>query len=45
MRHYERDLIDRGARSDGTRSVPTTINVYLFLQFTVEVTIVCIVNC
>ena len=34
MKHYERALIDRGARSYGTRSVPTTINVYLFLEFT-----------
>ena len=44
MRHYERALID-WARSDGTRSVPTTINIYLFLEFAVEFTIVCIVNC
>ena len=29
MEHSERALIGRGARSDGTRSVPTTINVYL----------------
>ena len=27
MKHYERALIDRGARSYGTRSVPTTFNV------------------
>ena len=26
MKHYERALIDRGSRSYGTRSVPTTIN-------------------
>ena len=45
MEHYERALIDRGAWSDGTRSVPTTINVYLFFEVTVECTIVCIVNC
>ena len=45
MRHYERALIDWVALSDGTRRVRTTINVYLFLEFTVELTIVCIVNC
>ena len=45
MEHYERALIDRGARRDGTQSVPTTINVYLFFEVTVEFTIVCIVNC
>ena len=45
MRHYEQALIDWGCRSDGTRSVPTTINVYLFFEVTVEFTIVCIVNC
>ena len=35
MEHYERALIGRGSRSDGTRSVPTTINVYLFLEVTI----------
>ena len=35
MRHYERALIDRGSWSYGTRSVPTTINGYLFLEFTI----------
>ena len=29
-------LINRGSWSYGTRSVPTTINVYLFLAFTNE---------
>ena len=27
--------MDRGSRSYGTRSVPTTINIYLFLEVTI----------
>ena len=32
MEHSERALIGRGSRSDGTRSVPTTINVLTALS-------------
>ena len=38
MRHCERAPIDQDAQSYGTRSVPTTINVYLFLKFTIVCT-------
>ena len=36
MEHYERAQIDRGSWSYGTRRVPTTINVSLFFEFTIN---------
>ena len=32
--HYERAMSGTCLQSYGTRSVPTTLNVYLFLEFT-----------